>query len=393
MVASHLRHGAIDFVFTKNARDFVVEEIPLYPFSGKGAHLILKIRKKNLTTKQMLNIIAENLHIKRAEIGYAGLKDKHSMSIQYLSLDRKYERNLAALESENLKILDTTYHDNKLKIGHLKGNRFFVRLKKLTPINALKIEQICQILREVGMPNYFGFQRFGKNSDNFREGRDVLSCKLKIRDKKTAKFLISAFQSHLFNAWLTKRVNLSKIINDFSVKDAENALKLDIATIKNLKAQRHFFKILNGDIMGHYPNGKLFYNDENVPCVRESRGESMEFVAESVESAPESHRAESRTNAERFYNHTIAPTGLLCGKKALKARDLAGDFERIAMDELLFGEVGARRFAWVFVENLEFNYKEKIANGELNFTLPKGSYATILLEILANRTIGENDEF
>lgn len=448
-IISHLSHSKVDFLFNKNARDFVVEELPLYPFSGKGEHLIVKIRKKNLSTKEMLNLLSHNLHIKRHEIGYAGLKDKSAMTIQYLSLNKKFAKNIERINIENLKILDLTYHDNKLKIGHLRGNRFFIRLKKLDKTNALKLQNICHNIAQMGMPNYFGVQRFGKNGDNFKEGEALLAGKLKIRDKQTRKFLISAFQSYLFNIWLGNRVKLSKIISEFNPKEIKAIYPmLESSVIKELKSQPHFFKILDGDVMKHYPSGKLFYsndkwqgdkdsankdstklaeshtnteshtnaesqienksfglNDKNLDNkntesqMQENIIDSTQFLLQDFHSQDsqaqdsQSKTSQSNLNAKRFYEHTIAPTGLLYGSKALLAKDLALEFEKDSINDLLRVELGSRRFAWVFVKDLEFIYKEHIAHGELNFVLPSGSYATILLEILANRSIDFMENF
>lgn len=324
--------------------------------------MILKIRKKDLSTFELLNIISKKLNIKKSDIGYAGLKDKNALSIQYISLNKKIAKNIESIEFDNIKILDSTYHNNKIKIGHLKGNKFHIRIKKLNKINADKIRNIIKIILDSGMPNYFGFQRFGNRGDNYNDGKAILQHKIKIRDKKLVKFLISAYQSYLFNHWLRKRIEISRIINDFNILDSSNALKMESKMIKNLKSQKHFFKLLNGDVMQHYPYGKLFINDDAVD------------------------------NDIRFYNHQIAPTGLLYGAKSVLAKDLAGQIENDFIDDLLKNEIGSRRFAWIFIGHLEFIYKDDIANGEFNFSLPKGSYATILLNLIANRDVGEGVE-
>jgi tRNA pseudouridine13 synthase len=84
----YLPHSPIEFHFRQSARDFVVDEIPLYPFSGEGEHLVLHVRKKNLSTWQMVDIFSNHLGIKGRDIGYAGLKDKNAQTKQYISLPR-----------------------------------------------------------------------------------------------------------------------------------------------------------------------------------------------------------------------------------------------------------------------------------------------------------------
>ncbi len=365
IILSHLNHSPIEFYFLKNSKNFIVEEIPLYSFSGAGEHLILKIRKKDISTFELLNILSKKLNIKKSDIGYAGLKDKDALSIQYVSINKKLTKNIESLQLDNIKILDSTYHNNKIKIGHLKGNKFYIRIKKLNKINANKIQNVINHILNTGMPNYFGFQRFGNNGNNYNDGKAILQNQLKIKDKKISKFLISAYQSYLFNTWLQKRIEISHIINNFDISYSSSLLKIDSNVIKKIKSQKHFFKLLNGDIMQHFPYGKYFFNDDSVD------------------------------NSMRFYNKQIVPTGLLYGIKSILAKDIAGDIENNFIDNLLVNELGSRRLAWIFLDHLEFTYKEEIANGEFNFSLPKGSYATILLNLIANREINKEviDEF
>ncbi len=87
----YLNHSKIDVVFKQNKDDFVVTEIPLYEFSGEGEHLVLKIRKKDLATWDAIEILAKYLNCSSREFGYAGLKDKNAMTVQSISVHRKYE--------------------------------------------------------------------------------------------------------------------------------------------------------------------------------------------------------------------------------------------------------------------------------------------------------------
>ena len=87
---SFLGHSKIEFYFKQSVRDFVVDEIPLYDFTKDGEHLILKIRKKNLATWDLINLLAKHLDIHKKEIGYAGLKDKNALTIQYISILKKH---------------------------------------------------------------------------------------------------------------------------------------------------------------------------------------------------------------------------------------------------------------------------------------------------------------
>jgi len=209
------------FVFNPSARDFTVEEIPLYDFSGEGEHLILKIRKKELTTWEMLDIISRYVGIKRRDMGYAGLKDKYAMTIQSVSLPYKYKEALESFSHEKIKILEMTQHNNKIRVGHLKGNRFRIRLKKVLGVEKNKLDSVLRWIKSHGVPNYFGTQRFGTDGNNWVDGKKIIDGKLKIRDRKTREFLIGSYQSYLFNNWLSKRLEISLLLEEFSQAQTE----------------------------------------------------------------------------------------------------------------------------------------------------------------------------
>jgi len=342
-------HAPINFHFNKNSENFVVEEIPLYPFAHTGEWLMLKVRKKGLTTDEMLKRLSSATGIKIREIGYAGLKDKDGMTIQWISVPRKYRDEINKFEDKQIKIVEQDLHRNKLKIGHLKGNKFFVRLKKVLPVDAKKIESVLKEIKKYGIPNFFGYQRFGKFGNNWEEGKAIIEGDKFVRNRKLEKFLISAYQSKLFNDWLNERIKLSNIF-DLSEKELLMA-GYEKELIKFVKAQKHPFKLLPGDVMSHYPAGKFFY---------------LEDVSDS----------------ERFLNKDITVTGLLPGKKALRAKDYARKIEE-KYDELIPAK-GDRRAAWIFPEILEKRYLKDYAQYEIVFTLPKGAYATVLVDILKN---------
>ncbi len=351
----YLNHSPIPFYFAQSARDFVVDEIPLYPFSGEGEHLVLHVRKKNLSTWEMVDILSASLGVKAKEVGTAGLKDKHAMTTQYISIPACFEEAARGFEHEQIKILSMQRHNNKIRTGHLKGNRFFIRLKKVLPVAAAKLDEAIKQIEIYGMPNFFGYQRFGNDGMNYKLGEAIIAGKHKERDKKKARLFVSAYQSHLFNLWLSRRIEISRLCAALEPKELSSVLNLDAKLIAQLKKQPHPFKMLPGDLCMHYPYGAIFY---------------AESLAE---------------EAELFYQKDRAPTGLLCGKKVKKSADIALTIEK-EFDQKT-QEQGSRRYAFVFPEAIESDYKEDKAWYELHFTLPKGSYATVLIEELAKREI------
>ena len=348
----YLNHSKIDVVFKQSKDDFVVTELPLYDFSGEGEHLILKIRKKDLATWDAIEILAQYLNCSTREFGYAGLKDKNAMTIQSISIHRKFEEALNSFQHENIKILEKTYHNNKIKVGHLKGNKFFIRLKRVGLVEKRKIEEAISSIANYGIPNYFGFQRFGIEGDNYKKGKDIIDGKLKERNRNLKQMYINAYQSFLFNKWLSKRIEISKLVDAFEPKEIYEKLNLPLDVVKRMKKQKHPFKLITGDLLSHYPYGKIF-NIEDL-----------------------------ETESDKFLARDRVPTGLLCGSRVKKSIDLAYEIEK-EFDEKVQQEDGARRFAWIFPEDLESNYKEEKNWMEIQFYLPKGSYATeVIAEII-----------
>ncbi len=351
-----LSHTPIAFHFLQTARDFVVDEQPLYEFSGEGEHLVLLMRKKNLATWDALSIIANHLGINAREIGYAGLKDKNALTKQYISVLKKYEQQLESFEHENIKFVERTYHNNKIRLGHLKGNRFFIRLKKVNPTAAKKLSEALKTIKKEGMPNFFGYQRFGAEGNNHEIGEAILRGKRKERNVKLKRLYINAYQSHMFNLWLSRRLEINALVASFEPEALCDVLNMPTEVIVALKAQPHPFKIFLGDVLKHYPHGSPF----------EYEGEARDM--------------------ERINARDVVATGLLPGKRSRRAGGLAGEIEK-EFDTAFKQIDGDRRYAWVYPEDVEYEYKEQEAWFEMHFTLPKGSYATVLVEELAKRPL------
>ncbi|WP_104698023.1 MULTISPECIES: tRNA pseudouridine(13) synthase TruD [unclassified Helicobacter] len=360
-----LNHSPIDFYFSQNPRDFMVREIPLYPFSQHGEHLILNIRKKGLNTQDVIKILSSFLGCKSQEIGYAGLKDKSATTTQHFSINKKFTHNLSShlkkLEDLGIKILSQNYHNNKIKLGHLKGNDFFIRLKRVTPTNATQIIQAIENIKLYGLPNYFGYQRFGKDKNNHLEGQKIIHKQVRYRNKTLQNFLISSYQSDLFNQWLSYRLKLSKIFFHFNINEIKEALKLENIfwekeKIKSIKNQPHLFKIFQGDVLQHFPFGKFF------------------------------HTQLQQEDIQRFKERQLSPTGPIYGKKIFLSQDDSQGIEERFLDPQIYVD-GSRRYAWIWPENIHYRYIEQEAWLELEFFLPKGSYATILIEEVAHRPI------
>lgn len=154
--------------------DFIVEELPRYEASGEGTHVYFTIEKRGLTTHAANWAIARALGRKANDIGYAGLKDAHGITRQRLSVEHVDPEQVRNLAIDRLRVLEVTRHTNKIKLGHLAGNRFEIRIRDVYEAAEKRARVILDVLARRGVPNYFGPQRFGVRGDNAAVGRAVL---------------------------------------------------------------------------------------------------------------------------------------------------------------------------------------------------------------------------
>ncbi len=154
--------------------DFRVTEVPLYTPSGEGEHTYFEIEKRDLATREAIDLIARRIGVSPDEIGYAGLKDRRGITRQTLSVGGVEPDRVRELAIDAIKILWVNRHSNKLRIGHLRGNRFEIRVRGVCPDAEARLGPIIEAILARGMPNYFGPQRFGSRADAHTLGRDLL---------------------------------------------------------------------------------------------------------------------------------------------------------------------------------------------------------------------------
>jgi len=377
--------------------DFVVEEIPLYEFSDSGTHVYAFVQKKNMSTQDMIELVAKGLNVRKFDIGYAGRKDSRAITRQWISIEHIDPDALKQFESKNLKILETTRHANKLKIGHLKGNRFTIRLRNINgPVQsaAATAEKILDILSDRGVPNYFGPQRFGYRGDSHLLGQAIVKNdpkgffdtllgrpELDPQDEFIKARILyekgqyeaalyewnSAFGDNrkMLKILIHKKGDLQKAFRQYDRRTANlmvSAWQSDLFNRVLTKRIDGIDKLLDGDVA---------YKHDNGACFR-------------VENA-----AAEQPRCTAF---DISPTGPLLGDRMTRTSGPAGDIENPLLDGLDLNEndfkrlkkqggVGGRRALRFRPEHT------KIAAGtdehgdylELHFELPSGCYATVLL--------------
>jgi tRNA pseudouridine13 synthase len=145
--------------------DFRVEELPLYRPRGEGTHVYFGVEKVGLPTAAAVRRLAGHLGVRPDQIGVAGLKDAHAVTTQMMSLEHVDPEALAAYRDRQVRVTWTSRHTNKLRPGHLAGNRFAIRIRGVGAADLPAARAVLDVLRRRGVPNYFGHQRFGARGD------------------------------------------------------------------------------------------------------------------------------------------------------------------------------------------------------------------------------------
>lgn len=335
---------------------FVVEELALYPPTGVGQHLFINITKVGLTTKEVQRALIKAFGVHERDVGFAGMKDKHARTTQTFSVtvqhadDDELARRLQALrDALPVEVNWAQRHENKLRAGHLLGNRFTITVSDIeVPVDEAltRADAIASALRATGLPNYFGPQRFGHDGANVERGLAVLQRKQYVKDRWLRRFLMSAYQSFLCNQYLAKRVESG-----------------------------HFGHLLSGDVAKKYDTGGIF---------------DVEDVA---------------TEQVRYANHEISFTAPMFGAKMRQARDEAGALEAEILEQAgvdlgAFAGAkvdGTRRLGRLLIDDLEVAPASDRESSALvvRFSLPKGAFATtVMREIMKIELpdIPEDDE-
>lgn len=353
-------HTPLHFDFRQTIERFFVEEIPLYTFSGTGNYLVLKIQKCDMSTWKLITVIAAATGLAERDIGYAGLKDKNATTIQYISIPKKAEKALNKnLTTDKVEILERFYNKSPIKVGHLKGNSFSIVLHDISAKDAKFFTTTAKKMQKEGIPNYYGYQRFGEDSRSYVQGKEIAHSGKKLKGSKE-KLLVSAYQSYLYNKWLSQRVKLSTIIANHDTKEAAKKLGYPLELVKVLAKQKHFFKLFLGDLLMPYPYGKRSYVKDMFQA------------------------------SQLFFQKKVSPTGLLCGEKVERAQSDAYHLEAPYDDTELNALRGDRRFAWIWPKEVETEYDADRKRLTVDFSLPKGSYATTFLEEIGKFSLKEN---
>ncbi len=207
MTALPLAFGAplLSASIRSTPEDFQVDELPAFEATGEGEHLLLDIRKRGANTVAVAKQLAQWAGLPEMAVSYAGQKDRHAVTTQRFSvhLPKRVAPDLAALESDEVQVLASTWHNRKLQRGALAGNRFKLVLRGLQG-DAAAIDERLQLIAARGLPNWFGEQRFGRDGGNVPAALQMFAGRRVRKDQRS--MLLSAARSALFNRVLAARV-------------------------------------------------------------------------------------------------------------------------------------------------------------------------------------------
>jgi tRNA pseudouridine13 synthase len=376
-------------VIKEQLKDFFVEELPLYAPEGVGDHTFFEIEKTGLSTFQAVRNIARALHVSPYRIGYAGLKDAQAITRQVLSVDAIPPETVAGLELPHIRVTWVKRHPRRLKIGHLHGNRFAIRIRAVEPQALPTCQAILDLLSQRGVPNRFGPQRFGQRGDSAQLGRAMVQ-----------KDIRGFIQGFLGGPHPNESPRVQSARAQFDAGQWEKAQDLFPGSMADEHRALETLLRTKGDYekaYGSLPKRlRVFllsaYQSALFNRVLNARLQSLDRV--DVGDVAVKHPGQSvflvqdagveQVRADRF---EISPTGPLFGFKMMQASGRQGVLERqvlisegVTLDDFRVGEgikaKGARRALRFQVNSPSVDYDDGLV---LRFWLPKGCYATALL--------------
>lgn len=380
----------------QRVEDFFVQEVPLYEPSGEGEHVFFEVQKVNLTTFDAVSRLARGLGVPAKSVGYAGLKDARAVTRQVFSAAGTTEDRVMNLGLPDLTVQWAARHGNKLRLGHLRGNRFAIKVRDVEPTSVLKLRPAVDELARRGMPNYFGEQRFGRRGDNDRLGAalvrgddaGVLALLLggpdPARDDPRVADARAAYDAGdlpralgLWPGGMERRV-LARLVKTGRPAAAVGSVDQKVRRLWVSALQSRLFNEVAArriDSLSRLLDGDFAYKHENGACFR---------VADAAAEQPRCDRFE------------ISPTGPLLGYRT----DLPEGGEPLRIEQEVIaasglsprgfrsphlGKVrGARRPLRVRPEDVELAAGVDAHGPHVTvaFTLPAGSFATVFLREL-----------
>ncbi len=394
-------------VIRQRPEDFLVEEIPAYEPCGEGEHLYMLVEKRDMATLHMVRVIANHFGVRPDAVGVAGLKDKRAVTRQLVSVHvpGRKPADFPALRHESITIHWTDLHTNKLRRGHLAGNRFVIRVRNVSPASVVHAHRSLTRLARIGAPNRLGPQRFGALGLNHEIGRALI-----LEDHQRVLDLLLGpggapgepgnSPSRAREAYAAGDLEQALALTPRSARTERHALSTLVRT-KNPNravwgidpAERSFFvtafqsAIFNRVLEARMADGTFAQLIEGDLAFRHDNG--AVFPIGPAELADGSV-------AQRLARLEISPTGPMWGPQSMLAGGAVGELERRALDEsgVTIEQLGAHvRAARIHVEgarrplrvplmhpDVEGGVDEHGPYVKCRFELPRGAFATVVMD-------------
>jgi len=345
-------HGGPLFTATikQQLSDFKVFESLSFEPSNSGEHTLLHLEKTGLNTAFVAEALAKYGKLPLRNVSYAGRKDKYATTSQWFGIYHggSAKADWSGFTMEGVKILHITQNERKLRTGAIKANRFEIVLRNIDKLDQHALLARIEKIRQQGVPNYFGNQRFGeliKSDGTVQLGGNLnLAEKLvngeDIRNRNKKSMAISALRSWLFNHFVSKRIS-----------------ELD------------YQLLLDGDALSLSGSNSFFIHNS----------QDFELLA---------------NTQERLTQGDVLITAPLWGEGELDSQREARLFEQKVADEyqLVCNALEnlklsqQRRSILLFVEDFTTQISDNSA--VLSFSLPSGCFATSVLREIADIKVG-----
>ncbi|WP_303236024.1 tRNA pseudouridine(13) synthase TruD [Methanosphaera cuniculi] len=389
--------------------DFYVEEVPLQLPSGKGQNTWIQIQKNGRTTLDVVLDMAKAMHLSRKRTGFAGMKDRSAITRQWLCISNITPEELPDFNEilHNVEILDIKANEKKLRMGQLKGNKFKINIRNTNnPSEDVEIAQeVLESLKQTGVPNYYGYQRFGEvRSTTHLVGK----CLVEGDVKKAVDTYIGNPNPEEHDIHYEAR----KLYDEGKLQDAYDlmpkSMRYEKSMIKQLTdSQRKHGNLTEKDYIRAIeslpkPLKRMFVNAyesylfNKIVNERTKVGINKYLPGDIIIDSEEHwiHDINEDTIQDDIDNFKVNPTAPLIGSKVPFAEGIQGEIEQKVVDDEnitkedfkcpktpKLGSHGIRRSVRFKIDD---THVEKLDDGiRVEFFIPRGCYATsVLREII-----------
>ena len=393
--------------------DFFVDEVPLTLPSGEGPNTWIHIEKEGRTTLDVVLDLARELHISRKRTGFAGMKDRSAITRQWLCISNITPEELPDLSEvlHNVKVLEIKQNQKKLRMGQLRGNKFKINIRNTNDPKEDKIraQEVLDSLTVTGVPNYYGYQRFGEvRSTTHLVGK----CLVEGDIKKAVDTYIGSPRDEEHNQPYEAR----KLYDEGKFEESYNLMPKSMRYEKSMIKELMISKEKHGEIVEKdyiraieslpKPLKRMFVNAyesylfNKIVNERAKVGINKYLEGDIIIDQDERwvHEINEDTIQKDLDNFTLNPTAPLLGSKVPFAEGIQGDIERKVIEEEnidkesfecpktpKLGSHGVRRSIRFKIEDT--NVEELDDGISVEFFIPRGCYATAVLREIMKKNV------